>query len=180
MPKVKLRLPKEIWTKKDTMGLAMNTLASIKLRTSKGLDADEQPFDDYSEKPIYISKKSGTGARLKPKGGVTKRGRKTVFYPDGYRQYKQESRKRGKQNPYEDDSAEVDLVLSGALMNNLVVLSASQTRFTIGLTSHVQHYGYYVNETREFLGLSEKDVAILTIAIQDEIERKLDKESKKK
>jgi len=92
MPKVKLRLPKEIWTKKDTMGLAMNTLASIKLRTSKGLDADEQPFGDYSEKPIYISKKSGTGARLKPKGGVTKRGRKTVFYPDGYRQYKQESR----------------------------------------------------------------------------------------
>ena len=179
MGKVKLKFPKHLWTKKDTMRLAMNTLASIKLRTSKGLDADGQSFDDYSEKPIYISKDSGTGARLKPKGGITNKKRKTVFYPDGYRQYKHESRKRGKQNPYDDDSAEVDLVLSGALMNNLVVLQTTQTKFTIGLTSHVQHYGYYVNEKREYIGLSSKDVDILNMTVQEEIKRKFDKESKK-
>jgi len=180
MAKVKLKLPKALWTKKDTMRLAMNTLASIKLRTSKGLDADEIAFDDYSEKPIYISKKKGTGARLKPRGGIRKRGRKTVFYPGGYREYKHESRKRGRNNPYQDDSAEVDLILSGALMNNLVVLNADKTSFTIGLTSHVQHYGYYVNEQREFLGLSDKDITILVLAVQAEIENKLEQEARKK
>jgi len=180
MPKVKLKLPKQLWTKKDTMKLAMNTLASIKMRTAKGLDADEQKFKEYSTTPIYISKKSGTGARLKPKGGVRKRGSKSVFYPEGYQQYKYESRKRGKSNPYQDDSAEVDLVLSGSLMNNLVVLSARQTSFTIGLTSHVQYYGYYVNDEREFLGLSDKDVAVLVLAVQAEIENKLEQEARKK
>ena len=64
-------------------------------------------------------------------------------------------------------------------MNNLVVLQTTQTKFTIGLTSHVQHYGYYVNEKREYIGLSSKDVDILNMTVQEEIKRKFDKESKK-
>jgi len=158
------------------MRLAMNTLASIKLRTSKGLDADEVKFDDYSDKPIYIPIGKGTGARLKPKGGRVSRTGNSVFYSGGYRQYKEESRKRGSG----DDSAEVDLVLSGALMNNLVVLNAEETKFTIGLTSHVRHYGYYVNETREYIGLSDKDVEILFQSVKEEIANKINKEGKKK
>jgi hypothetical protein len=176
MGKVKLKFPKKLWTKKDTMRLAMNTLASIKLRTSKGLDADEVKFDDYSDKPIYIPIGKGTGARLKPKGGRVSRTGNSVFYSGGYRQYKEESRKRGSG----DDSAEVDLVLSGALMNNLVVLNAEETKFTIGLTSHVRHYGYYVNETREYIGLSDKDVEILFQSVKEEIANKINKEGKKK
>lgn len=176
MGKVKLKFPKKLWTKKDTMRLAMNTLASIKLRTSKGLDADEVKFDDYSDKPIYIPIGKGTGARLKPKGGRVSRTGNSVFYSGGYQQYKEESRKRGSG----DDSAEVDLVLSGALMNNLVVLNAEETKFTIGLTSHVRHYGYYVNETREYIGLSDKDVEILFQSVKEEIANKINKEGKKK
>jgi len=176
MGKVKLKFPKKLWTKKDTMRLAMNTLASIKLRTSKGLDADEVKFDDYSDKPRYIPIGKGTGARLKPKGGRVSRTGNSVFYSGGYQQYKEESRKRGSG----DDSAEVDLVLSGALMNNLVVLNAEETKFTIGLTSHVRHYGYYVNETREYIGLSDKDVEILFQSVKEEIANKINKEGKKK
>ena len=180
MAKVKLKFPKKLWTKKDTMQLAMNTLASIKLRTSKGLDADEVAFDDYSKKPIYITKGKGTGARLKPKGGRESRTGKSVFYSGGYQEYKHESRSRGKKNKHQDDSAEVDLVLSGALMNNLVVLNADQTSFTIGLTSHVRYYGYHVNEKREYIGLSDKDVDILFKSVQEEINKKINKEGKKK
>lgn len=180
MGTVKLKFPKKLWTKKDTMRLAMNTLASIKLRTSKGLDADGNKFDEYSVKPIYIPIGKGTGARLKPKGGRVSRTGKSVFYSEGYKQYKHESRERGGKNPYQDDSAEVDLVLSGSLMNNLVVLNAEQTKFTIGLTSHVQYYGYYVNEKREFIGLSDKDVEILFQTVRAEIANKINKEDKKK
>ena len=180
MGKVKLKFPKKLWTKKDTMRLAMNTLASIKLRTSRGLDANDIPFDKYSDKPIYIPIGKGTGARLKPKGGRVSRTGNSVFYSGGYREYKDESRSRGKKNKHQDDSAEVDLVLSGALMNNLVVLSAEQTRFTIGLTSHVKYYGYFVNDTREYIGLSDRDVEILFQSVREEIANKIDKEGNKK
>ena len=142
--KVKLKLPKTIWTKADTMRLAMDTLASIKLRTSKGIDANGSKFKKYSTKKIYISTKKGTGKRLKPKGGVLSKTGKTMRFDNGYREYKHLSRKRGTV-PGQTDSAEVDLVLSGALMNNLVILKASRTRFVIGLTKHVKYYGYAVN-----------------------------------
>lgn len=178
MAKVKINFPKQLWTKKDTMKLAMNTLASIKLRTSKGLDADEQPFKDYSENPIYISLDKGTGARLKPKGGRLSRTGQSMFFKDGYKEYKDKSRKRGRRNKNQDDSAEVDLVLSGALMNNLVVINAEQTYFRIGLTANVRHYGYHVNKEREFIGLSSKDVQILTETVKEEIAKKVDKGAK--
>ena len=60
MGTVKLKFPQKLWTKKDTMRLAMNTLASIKLRTSQGLDANGDKFDEYSVKPIYIPIEKGT------------------------------------------------------------------------------------------------------------------------
>jgi len=161
---IDLKLPSPLWTAQDTMRLANNTLASIKLRTSKGIDAKGKPFKGYSTKPTYISKR---GARLAPKGGRPSRTGLSVFYAGGYKQYKQESRRRSGSS-----SAEVDLVLSGNMMNNLVVKEASASGFKIGLTKHAQ-YGYAVNESREFLGLSEDDVRILTAATKAEIARKL-------
>lgn len=161
---IDLNLPAPLWTARDTMRLASNTLASIKLRTSKGIDAKGKPFKGYSTKPIYISKR---GARLSPKGGRPSRSGRSVFYSGGYQDYKQQSRRRSGSS-----SAEVDLVLSGNMMNNLVVKEATASGFKIGLTKHAQ-YGYAVNEDREFLGLSEDDVRILVTAAQAEIARKL-------
>lgn len=170
--KVKLKLPKTIWTKADTMRLAMDTLASIKLRTSKGIDANGDNFKKYSTKKIYISTKKGTGKRLKPKGGVLSKTGKTMRFDGGYREYKELSRERGTV-PGQIDSAEVDLVLSGALMNNLVVLKASRTRFVIGLTKHVKYYGYAVNAQREYLGLSPDEIRLLIVATRQAIADKL-------
>jgi hypothetical protein len=171
--KVNLNLPASIWTAKDTKMLASNTLASIKLRTSRGIDANGKKFDDYSTKPIYVSFR---GARLKPKGGTRKsRTGKSVFYQGGYQQYKHDSRKRNKRAK----SAEVDLVLSGQLMNNLVVLSATESKFTIGLTKHVQHYGYAVNADREYLGLTNNEIDIIVEAVSIDISEKLRKKRKR-
>jgi hypothetical protein len=145
--------------------LASNTLASIKLRTGKGLDANGEPFKPYSTAPIYIAKR---GARLKPKGGRPSRTGKSIYYEGGYQQYKNQSRRRGQST----DSAEVDLVLSGNMMNNLVVKEATASGFTIGLTKHAQ-YGFAVNETREFIGLSPDDVEVLMDSAEAELRRKL-------
>jgi hypothetical protein len=172
--KVKLNLPKAIWTKADTMRLALDTLASIKLRTSKGLDASGGKFKEYSKKKIYISVNKGTGARLKPKGGTLTKTGKTMRFDGGYQEYKHLSRKRGTV-PGQTDSAEVDLVLSGALMNNLVILKATKTHFVIGLTKHAKHYGYAVNEQREYLGLSPSEIRLLVVAARQTIADKLGK-----
>lgn len=174
---VDLNIPNSLWTARDSLRLAQDTLASIKLRTSRGIDANGKPFDEYSTKPIYVSKK---GARLAPKGGrktrVGKRNRRgrgskigtSIYYAGGYRQYKEESRRRG-----EGSSAEVDLVLSGQLMNNLVVKKATVNGFTIGLTKHVQSYGYHVNDKREYLGLTNKEIDILLSTVYFEVAKRL-------
>ena len=163
--RVNLNLPKSLWTARDTAGLAANTLASIKLRTSQGKDADGKAFRGYSTKPLYVAKR---GARLAPKGGEESRTGDSVYYEGGYRQYKEESRRRGGGG----DSAEVDLVLSGNMINNLVVKSSTVNQFVIGLTDKAQ-YGYIVNQFREFLGLSDKDVDILVKAVEIEIRKKI-------
>ena len=164
--KVTLKIPRVIWGARDTMRLASATLASIKLRTSRGIDANGVKFDDYSTNAIYVSKR---GARLKPKGGRPSRTGRSIFYSGGYAQYKKQSR-----NPRggTSTSAEVDLVLSGNMMNNLVIKEATANHFVIGLTKHAQ-YGYAVNRKREFLGLTKKDREILVKAVEIELRRRL-------
>lgn len=163
---VNIKIPRTIWTAQDSMRLALNTLAMIKLRTSKGIDANGAKFKDYSQKPMYVAKK---GARLAPKGGRPSKTGRSIYYAGGYQQYKHDSRKRGKKAK----SAEVDLVLSGQLMNNLVVKEATPTGFTIGLTKHVSSYGYDVNAKREFLGLTKDDIDVLVEAVNHDVRRKL-------
>ena len=167
---VRFRLPKDLWTERDTKRLALNTLASIKSRTMQGRDADGKPFKEYSEKPLYVAFK---GARLKPKGYTRKsRTGKSAFYQGGYQEYKDKSRKRSKR-PAGEMTSEVDLVLSGSLMANFIPLKVTKTRFTLGLGSPVQKYGYHVNKTRRFIGLSPSEVDQMTQVIALEIKQKL-------
>jgi hypothetical protein len=58
------------------------------------------------------------------------------------------------------------------MMNNLVVKEATQDRFVIGLTENAL-YGYRVNETREFLGLSPSDIDVLMKAAEAELRKQL-------
>ena len=163
--RVTLNLPRSLWSAQDTARLAANTLAAVKLRTSQGIDANGKPFDGYSTKPIYVAKQ---GARLSPKGGRPSRTGKSIFYAGGYQQYKRDSRRRGGAG----DSAEVDLVLSGNMLNNFVILEATANRFRLGLTQNAQ-YGYFVNAEREFIGLTDDDVNVLVQAVTLDIQRKL-------
>lgn len=163
--KFNLNLPSNLWTQNDSVILGQNTLAQIKIRTGKGIDANGQPFAEYSTNPIYIQKK---GAKLKPKGGKPTKSGDSVFYQDGYAQYKHESRRRGQGG----ESAEVDLVLSGNMLNNFIVKEATDTGFKIGLTNQAQ-YGYDVNQDREFIGLTNSEVAVIVKAVELDLKRKL-------
>ena len=53
--KINLNLPSAFWTAQQSATLALNTIASIKMRTSSGLDVNDQKFKRYSTKPIYIA-----------------------------------------------------------------------------------------------------------------------------
>ena len=166
--KVKLNLPRDIWTAKDTKALASNTVATVKRRTMKGVSSKGKKFKKYSTNPLYVSFR---GARLKPKGGTRlSRTGKSIYYANGYRQYKEDSRKR---RGGQGQTAEVDLVLSGQLMNNLVVLEATETRFRIGLTKHVRHYGYEVHKVRPYIGLTDNEIDTLVNAVAFDISKKL-------
>jgi hypothetical protein len=155
---IKLNLPPHILSLRQMQGVALNTVASIKLRTSKGIDAKGKNFKKYSTKPLYVSLR---GHGLKPLGGRKSRTGQSVFYQKGYAEYKARSKKV--------QTALVDLINSGNLMNNLVVLDVTQSGFRIGLTKHVASYGYDVNMTREFLGLTQKDQQRLTDALAYDI-----------
>jgi len=163
--RVKLSIP-ELWSARDSMVAAADTIALVRLRTYAGKDTQDRPFTGYSTKPIWVGFK---GARLTPKGG--RKTRKGMAFPGGYREYKLKSRRRTTGGA--NQTAEVDLTLSGALLNNLVTIKATRTSFTIGLSSAVRHYGYYVNARRSFIGLSSSDQRKLTDAIAARIRKKL-------
>jgi hypothetical protein len=139
---ISLNLPTLNLNKPQMIAIAQDILAIIKIRIYKGLDYNLSKFRAYSTKPIYINYKSTTYKRLKPKGGVKKPN--SMFFAGGYAEYK--------------ETASVDLTLSGMMLQNFVVLEATNTKFTIGLLPPVQDYGYAVNQDRGFIGLAKKEV----------------------
>jgi hypothetical protein len=142
---ISLNLPTLNLNKPQMVAIAQDILAIIKIRIYKGLDYNLSKFRAYSTRPIYIGYKSTTSNRLKPQGGGK-----------GYAEYKDKSRKRS--NAIEGQTASVDLTLSGMMLQNFVVLEATNTKFTIGLLPPVQDYGYAVNQDRGFIGLADKEV----------------------
>lgn len=92
--------------------LAEHGLTLMKARiTLRSLRADGTPLKPYSRKPIHIPRKGvGTGEpRVKPPG--IKRGKKSVFFPGGYAQFRAAAGR----------STVKDLILSGNLMRRLRV-----------------------------------------------------------
>lgn len=161
---ISIQIP-ELWTIKDSQITALDTIALIRSRVYAGKDTNDHPFKEYSERPIYISYR----ANLPPKGG--EQTPKGVYYKGGYREYKRKSRRYtpGGKN----QTAEVDLTLSGNLMNNLITTNATRTSYAIGLSSKVRSYGYDVHRERPFIGLSKSDQRVLTNAIAARMRKKL-------
>jgi hypothetical protein len=58
-------------------------------------------------------------------------------------------------------------------MNNFIVLEAKSSSFKLGLTKHVRHYGYDVNNEREYIGLTKKEVDILVETVAIDIGNKI-------
>lgn len=152
--KINLSLPSLAMTQPKMLAIGLDMVSIIKMRVYKGIDANEKPFLAYSTKPLYVSKKSPLGRRLAPKGGIKTKG--GMYFEGGYREYKEKSRKRS--NAIEGQTAEVDLTLSGMMMQHFTVLSSTARSFVIGLLPPVRHYGYNVNSKRSFIGLSPKEV----------------------
>ncbi len=153
-----------IWTAQNNQVNALNTIALIKMRTMKGVSSKGRRFKKYSKKPIYVATR---GARLKPKGGRVSSTGKSMYFAGGYKEYKQKSRLGNIQ------TAEVDLTLSGVLMNSIKVLSSTATSYKIGLASQGRPYGYYVNKKRPFLGLTKKETNIIVKASALDMKRNL-------
>lgn len=160
--RINLNLPNLKLTQDQMLRTGLDMTSIIKQRVYKGLDADGKPFEEYSTKPLYVGNKSQLAKRLAPKGGEkTENG---MFFEGGYKEYKNKSRRRI--NSMEGQSAEVDLTLSGQLMQNFTVIQSSSNGFTIGLLPPVQQYGYFVNEKRSYIGLSDKEIEQLVEMIK--------------
>lgn len=78
------------------------------------------------------------------------------FYVNGYSEYKLSSR-RGTTNAAGQRGSEVDLILSGQMSRSIRVISSTRTEAVIGMTGDARNYGAYVDESRPFMGFSDKD-----------------------
>lgn len=127
----------------------------------EGLDTKDSRFVDYSTTPRVVYYASETAKRLKPKGGQQWIGRRGPrkgeavgrYYPDGYRQYKAESRKG-----LTGASVEVDLILSGQLSRSLRVTRTTSNQARIEVRGSATAYAAAVNAKREWLGVSPRNI----------------------
>ena len=154
--------------------IGMDSILLIRERTVAGKSATGAAFKPYSTKPISIPKT----AFPKPKGGRPSNSGRSVHYTGGYREYKQLSRMPGKTGPRKNPeakgaTAEVDLTLTGLMLNSIQVTQVSRTSVTIGVTGDASRYASYVNRSRPFMGLSSADINILADVYEGLISRGL-------
>lgn len=148
---INLNLPNLTLTAQDMIATANESIALLKMRVyEKNKDLDDKPFKQYSNRPISIKLNSDTAKRLKPKGGV-KTAFGSVFYKGGYREYKQMS----------TGSDEVNLTLSGNLLQSIQVINANNQGFVIGPTGSATRYALKVHNERSFIGITDSELEIL-------------------
>lgn len=137
-----------VWDAQAMAGLcAWSTTTIVERTTQQGVGADGARFRAYSRRgPIWISLKSETARRLKPKGGTKSRSGKSIGFAS-YADYKVKSRKGG------IVSAEVDLTLSGQLMRAVgPTQKATATLGVVGIRGQARDYGVHVNALRPYIG----------------------------
>lgn len=151
----------DIIDRRGMIALGNAAVAFIRKRTGEGESYTGEAFEPYSTRPIYITRGSGTGARLAPKGGRKSRTGRSVYYAGGYAQYKRES----------TGASVVNLVLSGQLMRSIVVADASGRRVTVHIGSGAVKYGRAVNAKRPFMGIADGEVPSLERVAQAQVDR---------
>jgi hypothetical protein len=158
----------DLLTVKDMRSLGLDVVAVVRQRTLAGKDSRGQPFKRYSVKPIYIAR---ARARLAPKGGRKSRTGKSVYYAGGYAEYKRTS--RGFSSSIKGATAEVDLWLSGQMMNSLHVSRATTTQVRVSLGAREALYGAHVNKVRRVMGLTRKERDLMATDLEAIVERRL-------
>lgn len=148
---INLNLPNMALTAQDMIQTANEAIALLKMRVyEKNEDLDGKDFKPYSTRPLAIQPNSQTFKSLKPKGGIkTKNG--GVFYKGGYREYKRSS----------TGSDQVNLTLSGNLLQSIQVKEADADGFVIGPTGTATKYALKVHEARSFIGVTDDELEIL-------------------
>lgn len=157
-------------TAKDMRAVGNDIVATIRKRTLAGIDRRGNPFKGYSTRPIYVAVR---GARLAPKPGRWSRSRRSVYYAGGYREYKLASRLPGQGAAIASavqaggaalsaivgqlGTAEVDLTLSGRMLQSLHVSKATASTVEVSLGASEALYGVHVNEQRQFVGLTKDE-----------------------
>lgn len=149
--------PEPLFTRADMLAIGQAVAASILRRTDAGRSADgERDFDAYSDTPTYISKSDFPA----PRGGEPKG--KTVFYPNGYRQYKADTL----------GSARPNLTKSGEMLRSFGVRNATASEVSIGVSDPMVGRALGNQATRPWMGFTESTMAELEAAVQEVIDRK--------
>lgn len=147
---IKLNLPNLQLTTQDMLATGNEAIALLKMRVyDKNEDLNGKPFKPYSTRPMFIAKDSPTAKRLKPKGG--QKSVKGNYYKGGYAEYKQAS----------TGSSDVNLTLSGNLLQSIQVVSADSKGFTISPTGTATTYAEKVDKARPFIGVTDDELEIL-------------------
>lgn len=177
--------PRLAWTAEHMRAFALAVRAHLVSRTfDRGIGESGREHRHYSRTPIKLYRRSQTGRRLSPKGGVSfawVRGPRQPgggydasrigdeagkFYAGGYEAFKAQSRK-GLVNAGGRSGVLVDLTLSGQLSRGLRVVRTSRLSATIGMTGESRAYGVHVDAARPFMGLSAADGAELSRVLGD-------------
>lgn len=147
---IKLNLPKISLTAQDMLQTGNEAIALLKMRVyDKNEDLEGKPFKPYSTRPFTVRADSETAKRLKPKGGEKRNN--GVFYKGGYQEYKSSS----------TGSTDVNLTLSGNLLQSIQVTNANEKSFTISPTGSAKKYALKVDSTRPFIGVTDAELEIL-------------------
>lgn len=166
---------------RQRLGLEAATIVRERAFPNSGAGRDRkgQPYSAYSAKPIYVSKASpprpadmpapkgltATGAKSAIKKGAhgargqTSKGRKTVFYPGGYSQYRASAgRSYGKDK---------NLVMTGQTARSLGVLEHDVRRILLGFSKR-RARAVALDDAYDFMGLlptEEERIAAIWAAI---------------
>lgn len=147
---IKLNLPQISLTAQDMLQTGTEAIALLKMRVyDQNKDLDGKPFKPYSTRPFMVRNGSDTAKRLKPKGGQKRNG--GVFYKGGYKEYKASS----------TGSSDVNLTLSGNLLQSIQVTDANAKSFTISPTGSAKKYALKVDTARPFIGVTNAELEIL-------------------
>lgn len=137
-------------------------------RTLHGFDQEYAEFAEYSEEPIYMSKKR----RPVPKGGRRRskkgdRALKTVFYERGYREFAAAT--KGSDRP--------NLFASGAMLRSFQAQQRSATRAQVGFTQRLQALKALGNQAkRKFAAVNvEREMPVLQATFEKELDKVLKK-----